>query len=289
VIFLLFSILSSVGIFLLFKQFERWGVDTFQAIVFNYITAFTMGMLATTDDGGFRLLFSQDWHLYPFLLGLTFIGLFYLMAVTAQKMGVSVASIATKMSLVIAVAVFVIIDPNEKLTALDVVAICLAVVGVFMASAKTVSGGLSAKWVALPVIIFLGSGLVDVTLGIFSDDQYMVRESDHYLLSALPFGAAAGCGVLIQIYRIVRGISQSQLKSLLAGIVLGAVNFGSIFFLVRVLNADVLEKSSIIPINNMGVVVLSALLGLALFKERLTVKNWVGVLCSVVAISLLLL
>lgn len=288
-IFLLFSILSSAGIFLIFKYFERWKVDTFQAIVYNYIAAFIMGLFAISIEGDLNIFFTKDWHIYPFLLGFMFVGLFYIIAITAQKMGVSVASIATKMSLVIAVGFFVIMDPEEQLTSLDVVAIILAVAGVFLASIKNTGKGFSTKWILLPVVIFLGSGLLDITIGIFSSDEYLVHDSDHYLIATLPFAAASGFGIVIQIYRMAAGKSKFHPRNLWAGLLLGVVNFCSIFFLVRVLNSDVLELSAIIPINNMGIVVLSALLSLLIFGEKLSLRNWAGVLCSVVAIGLLLL
>lgn len=257
--------------------------------MYNYITAFCLGVVVLSPDGGYKLFFEDSWHIWPFLLGCTFIAIFYLMAVTAQKMGVAVASIATKMSLVIAVIVFVLTEPDEVLTIWDIVAIVLAIFGIILASVKTGQSGMNLRWIALPFVIFIGSGLVDVTFGIFSDERFLIKDSDHYVLTTLPFGAAAGMAIIVQIFRFATGRSKSQFKSLLYGIFLGTVNFGSIYFLVKVLFIDVLEKSAIIPINNMGVVVLSALMGLALFQERLTVRNWLGVGFSVGAIALLLL
>ena len=47
------------------------------------------------------------------------------------------------------------------------------------------------------------------------------------------------------------------------------------------------NSSAIIPINNMGIVLFSALAAWLLFKEKLSVTNWLGILLSAVAIALI--
>jgi uncharacterized membrane protein len=49
-----------------------------------------------------------------------------------------------------------------------------------------------------------------------------------------------------------------------------------------------MEKSAMLPINNLGVVLVSALAAVLIFKEKLTRYNWVGVGLSLVALALLL-
>jgi uncharacterized membrane protein len=72
--------------------------------------------------------------------------------------------------------------------------------------------------------------------------------------------------------------------SWIAGILLGIPNFGSIYFLFRAIGNPHLTSSSVFPLNNMGVVLLTAIFGIVFFKEILSQKNWVGVLVSVAAI-----
>jgi uncharacterized membrane protein len=47
------------------------------------------------------------------------------------------------------------------------------------------------------------------------------------------------------------------------------------------------SSSAIIPINNMGIVLLSSVLAAIIFKERLSVINWLGILLSLGAIALI--
>jgi predicted MFS family arabinose efflux permease len=73
--------------------------------------------------------------------------------------------------------------------------------------------------------------------------------------------------------------------------VLGIVNFGSIFFLVRALHYNSpagrsLDSSVIFGANNISIVALSVLVGLLIFKEKLTYINWSGVILSALALLL---
>jgi len=45
-LYLLLSVLFSSAIFIVFKLFDTYKINTLQAIVFNYFTAFTIGILS---------------------------------------------------------------------------------------------------------------------------------------------------------------------------------------------------------------------------------------------------
>jgi len=47
-----------------------------------------------------------------------------------------------------------------------------------------------------------------------------------------------------------------------------------------------MESSSIFTVNNVAIVMLSTLLGIILFKERLLLKNWIGIIIALVSIFL---
>jgi uncharacterized membrane protein len=50
-----------------------------------------------------------------------------------------------------------------------------------------------------------------------------------------------------------------------------------------------MQKSALLPINNLGVVLVSALVAVGVFKEPLTRYNWFGVGLSLLALVLLVL
>ena len=102
-IYLFLSIICSSAIFIIFKYFEKFKVTTFTAIVINYLFACITGFLAVKEGISIDRIISSPWFFNSVFLGIVFISLFNLMALTAQKLGPSVASIANKMALVIPV------------------------------------------------------------------------------------------------------------------------------------------------------------------------------------------
>ena len=135
-IWLALSILFSTGVFISFKAFEHFEVKTFPAIMVNYGTAMAFGIWMLHDKITFEEAESMDLFWPVLALGLVFIGIFYLIALTAQNLGVSVASVSSKMSLAVPVIVFPLIDPNEPFGLLHALGLLMALTGVFLASMK---------------------------------------------------------------------------------------------------------------------------------------------------------
>jgi uncharacterized membrane protein len=97
------------------------------------------------------------------------------------------------------------------------------------------------------------------------------------------------CGASYLGYGISRGTVELTRRDVVGGLVLGVINYGSIIFLVLAYDSGMMQKSALLPVNNLGVVLVSALVAVLLFKERLTRFNWLGVALSVVALALLVL
>ena len=100
-LFLIGSILLSSYLTLSFKMLERMGINTFQSIVCNYITCVITGSIMNGANPFNYAIVHNGWFPWAMAMGCLFIGLFNLIAITAQRSGVSVASVANKLSLVI--------------------------------------------------------------------------------------------------------------------------------------------------------------------------------------------
>jgi drug/metabolite transporter (DMT)-like permease len=79
-----------------------------------------------------------------------------------------------------------------------------------------------------------------------------------------------------------------RLRDVIAGLLLGTVNYGSVYFLVKAYDSELMSKSTLLPVNNLAVVILGTLAAVFLFREKLNRINFLGVACSVVALALLL-
>ena len=78
-------------------------------------------------------------------------------------------------------------------------------------------------------------------------------------------------------------------KNVLGGICLGVPNYFSIYFLLKALQHPMLTSASVFTINNVAIVMLSTLLGILLFKEVLSLKNWLGIGLAIISIVLVAL
>lgn len=281
---LLFSILSSTLIFIVFKLFDRFQINTLQAIVVNYCVACCCGILFYKNDVVPQFVIEKPWFIYALLLGSFFILIFNLMAWTTQRSGLSVVSVATKMSVVIPI-VFGLLYYKESVDALKLIGILLALIAVYLASVKQKGGTLrNFNNLILPILVFLGSGIIDTSLK-FLEDAFVPGE-EVSLFSATIFGAAASVGIAIVSLQLIQRKNRLAWKNLLGGIALGIPNYFSVYFLVQALKSDVLESSGLFTVNNVAIVMFSTAVGILLFSEKLTTKNWWGISLAILSIIL---
>ena len=163
-IFLLLSVLSSSVIFVIFKLYNRFKINTLQAIIFNYFFAFSAGMLIDEQPLQLERIPSEPWFLGTVILGFLFIAVFYLAALTTQRSGLSVVSVATKMSVAIPVF-FGIFLYNESTGFLKITGIICALIAVYLTSLKKKEGiKIRKRNLIFPLLVFFGSGIIDTTL-----------------------------------------------------------------------------------------------------------------------------
>lgn len=282
-IYLILSILSSTGILIVFKLFKQFNIDRLQAIVVNYIVACICGFIAFSGPIEVNQIRQADWFLPTLALGALFILIFNLMALTTQRAGLSVTSVATKMSLAIPI-LFGLLFYKESVHALKIIGIVLALVAVYLTSSKKseTKNTSGASVLILPLLVFVGSGVIDTAIK-FLEDSY-VGEGEVPLFSATVFGAAAILGIVFLIVGKLRNKVRFAWRNVLGGIALGVPNYFSIYFLVQALRIPSLESSTVFTLNNVAIVLFSTLVGIALFKEKLSSKNWFGILLAVISI-----
>jgi len=283
---LVFSVLCSSLIFVVFKLFDTYKVQTLFAIITNYVVACLTGLVFYEAPIAFGSIPSKPWFLGTLLLGILFIVIFNIMAKTAQTVGVSVASVATKMSLVIPVLVGVIAY-QEHLSIFNVIGIILALAAVYFASIKPNALKFSKQALILPFLVFLGSGIIDASINYFRETTLTAMEFP--IFSATVFAAAACTGFIFIAIKATGTPLKVNFKNVIGGIALGVPNYFSIFFLLRALQNNVLNSASIFTINNVAIVMFSTLLGILLFKEQLSKKNWFGISLAIISILLVAL
>lgn len=280
---LIFSILCSTIIFVIFKYFDHFKVDNLQAIVVNYIIAYSVGMGSIGFSHHPISVINFNWFPNVIVLSFMFISIFQVMAFVSQKIGVSVVSVASKMSLIMPVT-FGILYHNDSFGWIKGVGIFIALIAVYLTTKK--QGKLKTKpsYTWLPILLFISSGFLDIFLKY--NQEVVVPEEEHVLFTSSIFSGAAILGIILVVIQLIRKKTKLEWKNLWAGIILGIPNYGSIYFLIKALHGAG-ESSVIFPVNNVAIVSLSVITGLILFKEKLSRYNIIGILLAVLAILLI--
>lgn len=281
-IWLILNILVSGVLYLIFRLFPKYKVDNLVAVIVNYLTASTLGLLMM--DTAIAGVISRPWFPIAFCMGIFFIFIFLLMAESSQVNGISMTSVANKMSLIIPVIAGIFLY-NESITWLMVTGIILALVSVILTSIKDKSMALSKNGTFILILIFFGSGLIDIMMKYMQ--HHYLSENEGAAFVMVIFMAAAIFGLLWMLLTQRDRFRNFNKASIVGGIALGIPNFGSIYFLILALEKSGLQSSVLYPINNMGIVGISALFGILIFKEKINLINFIGILLAIAAIALI--
>jgi drug/metabolite transporter (DMT)-like permease len=285
---IILAVLTGVLVLIIFKLFPRFSVNVFPAIIFNYITAAITGYMLDKDFSFSQVLHSS-WLPVTLPLGAFFISIFYLIFLTAQKIGISAASIATKMSVVMPV-LFSVFFLQQHLTVIKVAGIVLALLAVYLSSKQKNNPESSVKLAWLPVLVFVGSGAIDVSINA-ANAYYLDSEAESARFTVCTFFSAFICGMASLLISIPLGkVSVKnffKVRNILGGIVLGIPNFFSIYFIFRALDGDQLKSSELFPVLNLSNVILSAIAAWLFFRERLSLINLAGIGLAIISIILI--
>jgi len=279
-IWLLLSILCSTVIFIVFKLFERYRVPNLPAIVVNYGVAATLGFVLSSTACNPACMLQAPWRWSIVLIGFLFISLFQIMARVSQQSGVAVVSVVVKMSLAIPV-LFGVLYWQEPTGPLKWTGIIAALVAVYFTAMPAGKPALAGPYLPALALLFLGSGFLDSFLS-YNQKLWLPEANDQLNFTAWLFSAAGVMGLFWM--GITASWRQVTFRAILGGIALGLPNLGSIYFLLQALKQPEQESSWLFPVNNVGIVALSAATGALLFKEPLTGRNKWGLVIALVAL-----
>jgi drug/metabolite transporter (DMT)-like permease len=283
------AVITGVLVLVAFKLFPRFGVSTFSAILFNYLTAAVTGILFLDSPFSVLEISNAAWLGLSLPLGALFISIFYLISLTVQRISLSTASVANKMSVAMPV-LFSVFFLGQDLSDFKLVGVALALLAVYFSTTGGSNPANMKKLFWLPLLVFIGSGLIDVSInagnGIF-------KMNDHHsaLFTITTFTSAFCCGLLVFLYLLLKGKTKPAeffgSKNIFAGICLGIPNYFSIYFIFRALDTQILNSVQLFPVLNLSNVVLAALIGRFFFGEKLSRQNMAGILLAVLSILLI--
>ncbi|HET8897647.1 MAG TPA: EamA family transporter [Rhodanobacteraceae bacterium] len=278
-IYVIASVVMSVLVSVLLKLAPARRVDIGQAVAWNYLIAGAATVLLLQPDWTRLASAAVPW-LAVAVLGVLLPTIFLALAASVRHAGIVRSDAAQRLSLVLPlVAAFAWF--GETLTPLKLGACALgllALLGMLWRDAGrrgTASGRAGWLW---PLLVFCGFGVIDILFK-------RVAAAGLPLASSLTLIFALA--LLVAMGLVLARRARFTARSLLAGVLLGLLNFGNIYFYLKAHRALPQNPSLVFAGMNLGVVVLGAVVGLLLFRERLSRLNLAALALALLAIGLL--
>ncbi|HWD87237.1 MAG TPA: hypothetical protein VG367_03855 [Mucilaginibacter sp.] len=277
--YIFLAICFSVTVSVLLKLAKRYQIDVYQAITWNYSAAILLTWVIFRP----HLTNLRDAPIVTYaLLGIILPVLFLIIAASIKITGIVRTDAAQRLSLFIPVlAAFTFFGEKP-----DTVKIISLVIG-FTALAclipwkqrRSVRRRPTFSWVYL-VVIFAGMGLIDVLLKQVARTRDIPFTTSLFIVFILAFTVA----IIGMIYMIANKKMRFSWPHIVIGWILGVANFGNIFFFIKAHQAFANRPASVFSTMDIGVIIAGTLVGLFIFREKLSRLNLAGIFLGLVAI-----
>ena len=314
-IFLLIAILCGSLFSVVFKLCQQRGIDTFQAILFNYVTAFIVTwapMMWSWARGGSAPVnpLSEKWLWMAALQGFFFCYGFALMSHSTRLSGVALTNAAARASLVLPVIASWLLLSQPAPAWFPVLLVIVAMLLMVVQPSDAVQNRRRA--LLFLVLVFFFYGVSDFSLKLVqhvvatqhAGDEPLIARNLSALTGTIFFFAmcyslvavvwknasarraqSAACDEKPALQTSANTSIPTSWREIAAGMALGLVNMTCTSCMLRGLN--VLSTSLYYPLYNIGIVIVGTLFGVLLFRERLRPSQYVGLAVAILAIALL--
>ncbi|WP_367867421.1 EamA/RhaT family transporter [Pedobacter sp. WC2423] len=280
-IYILLSISCSVTVAVLLKLAKRYNIHVLQAVMWNYLAAIILSYIFFRPE--LARLVTVPTKL-AIAIGVLLPVLFLILGASVRNIGIVKSDIAQRLSLFIPILASLYLF-GENFGGLKVAGLLVGFVAiVFTLSRKSTVKAETSSYV-YPVLVFIGFGLIDVMFKKLALDKSIPYTSTLMVVFCISFIIAA---VILGYVVIVRK-KKVELINFFCGIVLGCFNFGNILFYMKAHRAMAANPSTVFAAMNMGVIILGSIIGIVLFKEKVSKLNYMGIAMALVAILLITL
>lgn len=280
--YIFLSICCSVTVSVLLKLAKRYQIDVYKAITWNYSAA----ILLTWFFFKPQLTHLQDVPIVTYLsLGILFPLLFIVIATSVRLAGIVRTDVAQRLSLFIPVlAAFMIFGEQPNL--IKIIGMAIGFTGIICLipwrQKMAVRRRSSNSWFYL-IVILVGMGVIDVLLKEIAKITSVSFGTSLFIVFVLAFIVS----IIGLIYLISTKKTRFSWPHILIGWVLGAANFGNILFYVKALKALENSPSTVFSSMDIGVIVFGSLVGLFIFREKLSRLNVAGILLAIIAVVII--
>lgn len=267
---------------ILFKIFQQRGIDALQAIGINYVVAFVIGMLGSVSQG-FAVINIGSWLVPAIVVGLFMMLSFVTMNIATRSHGIAIATIAARVAFVIPVlCAYLFLQGEEPRW----VASALVIASLLLIFPQQNGGKSDSQQWIQPLLVFACYGITNFFLKL---SQQIVADAgggdaDLSLVTGTSFLSALLFTLLYYMFMPRSQRTPLSWRNVAAGIVLGCVNVGCTYFLLKSLM--VIDSGIFYPTYNIAIVTIATLVGRIGFGERLKITQYIGVAVAILAIIL---
>lgn len=278
-IYLLLAISCSVAVATIITYAHRKKLPTFALFATNYVVATIASVIGS---GASTRIFGVPEELgVSVLLGFLFIGCFWLLMKTIQKLGMVIPVTLMRLSAVLPTAASILLYA-EVPSALQVAGILLAFLALPLASPQPLTRAtlrpLLEGGFGWGLLLFVTFGFTEFLFKFQKEVLPMDNPSD---MLQVVFGTAMVIGMVAAL----RLRERFSLHLVITGVVLGVINMYSAKFLILALRE--LPGMVLFPANGIGVIMLSTVVAMLLWKERLNARNYIYLACAAAALILI--
>ena len=279
--FLVLAVAFSVAVSLWLRQARGWRLDLGQMVLWNYAAASVLCLLLLHPRLDATTLTRMPWALV-LALGVVLPGLFVIMGRAVQSAGIVRADTAQRLSLLLSLlAAFTLFGQRADAWQLLGLALGAAAMLAMLARPGVRTGPAARGAGAWLLAVWVGYALVDILLKLLA-----LRGADFGATLQAGFVLAFACMAVAQALRMVRGM-RPDLRNVGAGLLLGLLNFANIDLYIRAHQSLAANPAAVFAGMNLGVVALSALLGIGWLREPTSRINRVGIGLAALAIAAL--
>lgn len=278
-LYIFLSVCCSLVVSILLKLARRYSIHVFQAITWNYLMA--IGLTWFFFKPQLNGLQAPPLALYA-SIGVLLPLIFTVMASSVRIAGIVRTDVAQRLSLFIPLlAAFLWF--GESITTLKIVGIAIGIAAILCSipwqkqtANRTV---ISNAWIYL-VLVFFGYGAIDILFKQVAAFKAVPYTTSLFLIYILAFVIA----LVGLIYQVVTKKARISWPHIMFGFILGVANFGNILFYLKAHQALSTSPSAVFSAMNIGVITAGAIVGLVVFKERLSLLNKIGIGLAIIAI-----
>lgn len=270
--FLALSVICSVAVGIIFKMSRDYNISSTQIVTYNYVFALILCYLFLNP--GLEVLdTSLPWKTL-ISLGVLLPVVFLFLASSIKYVGIVRTDIAQRLSLIISIfgAWFFFGEQFGTFKLIAIICGFLAIILILYKPTKNKEN----KWI-YPVLVLLGFGAIDLLFKQISTTSSLTFSSSLFIVFLIAL-------ILMVSFNVFFKKIKTDLKNIIFGALVGTFNFGNILFYLKAHKAFAQNPSTVFAGMNLGVIIMGSLVGIFIFKEKVTKTNITGLLLALLAI-----